>query len=131
MATQLPASIGSASALPLATALAVIPSLPRPLLNRLVERAIERLDEIDGDANREEDDPPEEDSEDCAGLDGDEDEPDYNKRRRHCRNQYGPGCPINDPGGCEHDGREPDHDAEVETWAHPDDHRAELFIGKR
>lgn len=24
------------------------------------------------------------------------------------------GCPISDPGGCEHDGREPGHDAEVE-----------------
>ncbi|WP_295635911.1 hypothetical protein [Novosphingobium sp.] len=25
-----------------------------------------------------------------------------------------PGCKIGDPGGCEHDGREPDHDAEAE-----------------
>lgn len=53
MASQLPTSIGSASALPLATALSVIPSLPRPLLARLVERAIERLDEIDGDSDQE------------------------------------------------------------------------------
>ena len=44
MASQLPTSIGSASALPLATALSVIPSLPHPLLSRRVERAIERLE---------------------------------------------------------------------------------------
>jgi hypothetical protein len=43
----------------------------------------------------------------------------------------GAGCPVSDPGGCEHDGREPDYDAEIETWAHPDDHPAELFIGRR
>lgn len=44
---------------PLDTLLGVIPSLPRPILGRLVERAIERLDEIDGDADLEDDDPPE------------------------------------------------------------------------
>lgn len=53
MASQYPTSIGSASALSLATALAVIPSLPRPLLNRLVERAIEHMDQIDGDPDLE------------------------------------------------------------------------------
>ena len=52
MATH-PAHIGRASALPLSTALSIIPSLPRPLLARLVERALERLDEIDGDADLE------------------------------------------------------------------------------
>jgi hypothetical protein len=41
------------------------------------------------------------------------------------------GCPIADPGGCEHDGREPDHDAESESWSHPDAHPLELFVGKR
>lgn len=43
----------------------------------------------------------------------------------------GPGCPGGDPGGCEHDGKEPDHDAEVETWSHWMDHPAELHIGHR
>jgi hypothetical protein len=43
----------------------------------------------------------------------------------------GAGCPIADPGGCEHDGREPDHDAEVETWSHWMDHPPELHIGTR
>ena len=52
-------TFGSAPALPLSVALSVIPSLPRPLLARLVARAIERLDEIDGDCDVEEDDPPE------------------------------------------------------------------------
>jgi hypothetical protein len=46
---------GSASALPLADALAIISSLPRPLLSRIVARAIERLDEIDGDPDLEDD----------------------------------------------------------------------------
>ena len=30
-------------------ALAILPSLPRPILTRLVARMIERIDEIDGD----------------------------------------------------------------------------------
>lgn len=43
----------------------------------------------------------------------------------------GPGCPIADPGGCEHDGCEPDYDDKVQTWSHPDDHPAEMHIGSR
>ena len=50
----------------------------------------------------------------------------------------GPGCSTSDPGGnnVEDEGedideREPDSDAELETWSHPDDHPAELFIGTR
>ena len=42
--------------LPIEAALAILPSLPRPVLSRLVTRMIERLDEIDGDPDREEDD---------------------------------------------------------------------------
>ena len=38
---------------PLELALTVIPSLPRPILARIVARAIERLDEIDGDPDAE------------------------------------------------------------------------------
>lgn len=48
---------GRASALPLDTLLAAIPSLPRPLLSRLVQRAIEHMDEQDGDPDIEDDDP--------------------------------------------------------------------------
>lgn len=66
-------------------ALAVIPSLPRPLLNRLVERAIERLDELDGDA----------DFEDATDA---EDEG-FSHLAVRCALRAGPGCPIADPGG--------------------------------
>lgn len=83
--------MGKAPALPFETLLSVIPSLPRPLLARLTARLIDRLDEIDGDPDLE----PEED---CGQ---DEGEPDYRRRRRHRRNESGPGCPIsdNDHGG--------------------------------
>jgi hypothetical protein len=73
----------------LAFALAVIPSLPRPILSRLVARAIERLDEIDGDPDLE--------------RTGDEEEPDFTRRRRLRNSQRrradprGPGCCISDP----------------------------------
>ena len=45
---------------PLDAMFAAIPSLPRPVLSRLVTRMIERLDEIDGDPDAEDD------SEDCC-----------------------------------------------------------------
>ena len=38
---------------PLNVLLAAIPGLPRPILSRLVARAIDRLDEIDGDPDLE------------------------------------------------------------------------------
>lgn len=37
--------------------LTVIPSLPRPALARLVQKAIDRMDDIDADPDREDDDP--------------------------------------------------------------------------
>lgn len=43
--------------LPLEAALAVLPTLPRPVLSRLVTRMIEHLDEQDGDPDLEDDDP--------------------------------------------------------------------------
>lgn len=54
------------SHLSLNVTLAVVPKLPRPLLSRLVGRAIERLDELDGDCDlepevTEQDDEPEDD----------------------------------------------------------------------
>lgn len=110
MASQLPTSIGSAEALPLATALSVIPSLPRPLLTRFVARAIERLDLEDGDS----------DLEDATNAEDEGIAPKY----------HGPGCPVADPGE-EYDHREDEHDAEIVSWSHPDDHPAELFIGRR
>ena len=47
---------GAAAALPLDVLLSMIPSLPRAALSRLTERAIDRLDEIDGDPDLEPDD---------------------------------------------------------------------------
>lgn len=84
-------NIGSASALPFATALAVIPSLPRPLLSRLVSRAIERLDEIDGDPDLEDDDP-------SGQCDEDEINTGLAFISAHGISLDGPGCPISDPG---------------------------------
>ena len=52
--------------------LTTIPSLPRPLLARITTRMIDRMDEIDGDADLEnlrEDDEPEDDM-DLSGDDG-------------------------------------------------------------
>ena len=56
------------SHLPLNVALAILPTLPRPYLARLVAHAIDRLDEIDGDTDlepevTEQDDEPEIDDE--------------------------------------------------------------------
>ena len=56
------------SHLTLNVALAILPTLPRPILSRLFARAIERLDELNGDADlepevTEQDDEPEIDDE--------------------------------------------------------------------
>ena len=69
--------------LPLAAALAYLPSLPRPVLSRLVTRMIQRLDEIDGDADCDEDD-----AEDAFGFSG---------LARGTMDHAGPGCPVSDP----------------------------------
>ena len=73
------------SHMPLNVALAILPTLPRPLLARLVAHAIDRLDALDGDTDlepevTEQDDDPEVDDEpeqdDHGGGDaGDEGEP--------------------------------------------------------
>lgn len=60
----------------LAVALAILPSLPRPMLCRLTARLIDRLDEIDGDE-----------------LDGINSEDDF---WPHSPYLHGPGCPISD-----------------------------------
>ena len=44
-------------ALPLEAMLSAIPSLPRPILARLTAHLIERMDELDGDPDLEDDDP--------------------------------------------------------------------------
>ncbi len=72
---------------PLDLALAAIPSLPRALLARLVERAIDRLDEMDGDTDIE----PNGDEQDFGG--GEDDCPNTVARLFGS----GPGCPLSDP----------------------------------
>lgn len=80
---------------PLDLVLSLIPSLPRALLSRLVERAIECLDDMDGDPDIEDDDPA-----------GQADEDGINTGIpivvEHGQSLYGPGCPWSDPGelGC-------------------------------
>jgi hypothetical protein len=76
------------SHMPLNVALAVLPTLPRPLLAPLVANAIERLDAIDGDADlepevTEQDDEPEMDDH-CGGNVEDE----------------GESAEVEDAGGC-------------------------------
>ena len=71
---------------------AVIPSLPRPELARLTERMIDRMDELDGDADSE-----------LHGdeMDGHNGEDEF---LDHSANWLGhPGCPIADPGEDGHD----------------------------
>jgi hypothetical protein len=57
MASHTP-DLGRASALPFPAVLASIPSYPRPVLERLVARLIEHLDEEDGDSDFEPGDEP-------------------------------------------------------------------------
>jgi len=54
---------------PLDVLLAAIPSLPRAVLSRLTDRLVERLDEIDGDCDREDYDTDLEDNGDREGID--------------------------------------------------------------
>ena len=82
-----------ASRLPADIALSIIPSLPRPVLERLAQSIIDRLDDMDApDADREDDDP--------AGM-MDEDELTTGRGLIYSHGEIhdGPGCPIADPGG--------------------------------
>lgn len=82
--------LGRASALPLSAVLSALPSYPRPVIELLVARMIDQLDEEDGDADLE----PNGDE-----LDGNGSEEDF---MRHGFDRLGePGCPLSDPGGCD------------------------------
>lgn len=72
---------GAALTLPLDLILDTIPSLPRPLLSRMVQKMIDRLDQMDADSDLEP-----EDTDHSGGED------DF-----CCTMQDGPGCPISDP----------------------------------
>lgn len=75
-------------AIPADIALSLIPSLPRPVLERLAQQIIDHLDDADGDtdveANGDE-------------LDGDGAEDDFMEHGENWKQE--PGCPIADPGG--------------------------------
>lgn len=71
MATRMIDTDGGASALPIL--LATIPSLPRPILSRLVARMIDQLDELDGDPDLEDSDEDESVEDDPEGFDPEED----------------------------------------------------------
>jgi len=92
MARSLAINVGGAKTLPLDIALTVIPSLPRAALERLVQRAIDHLDALDGDTDVE----PEE-----TDQSGGEDDCD---RIYH----LGPGCPCADSDLSVDDGMEDD-----------------------
>lgn len=111
MASHIPHP-GRASAIPLSAVLASIPSYPRPVVERLVARMIDHLDEQDGDP----------DFEDATNA---EDEG-ITPAARQLFGYGQPGCPVSDPGG-----GDVGDEGEIETWSHPDDHPAQLFIGRR
>jgi len=94
-------STGGARTLPVDLLLGAIPSLPRKTLDRLVERAIAQLDELDGDPDLE--------------LNGDEHDgsnaEDEVLHFYHYAGKQGPGCLISDLGEDSHDQeREEAHD---------------------
>lgn len=66
-----------------------VADLPRRLLERLIQCAIDRLDEADGDVDLE----PNGDEEDTTGAEDDE-----CGHVWKCRTGPGPGCSISDPG---------------------------------
>lgn len=98
---------GKPTALPLDMLLSMIPSLPRHALDRLVERAIDHMDDQDGDGDGDVEANGDE-------LDGTGGEDDFIDRGGELLggSWTGLGCPVGDPGGGEHDGREPE-----EPWA--------------
>src|SRR5690606_1851743 len=81
--------VGGTTALPLALIGQAIPMLSRHDLEALTERLIDRLDQVDGDPDVEEDDPS-----------GQSDEDGVNPGRAvfvmHGASYAGPGCPISD-----------------------------------
>jgi hypothetical protein len=86
-------------ALPTAAQAFVVPD-SREAIELAVEALIARLDEADGDPDLEPN------GDECDGTNA-EDE----FLGGHAGGWWdGPGCPISDPGGCEHDGSEPDED---------------------
>jgi len=81
---------GSGSALPLGLISQAIPKLRRTDLVALTERLIERLDELDGDPDEEDDDPAGQCDEDGINTLG------HASFAAQGATYRGPGCPISD-----------------------------------
>lgn len=77
-----------ASRLPADIALSLIPSLPRPALERLVQCLVDGLDDMDSDRDLEPD---------GDELDGNSAEDDFMDHGQGWKDE--PGCPVSDPGG--------------------------------
>jgi hypothetical protein len=77
--------------------------LEREELEDAIEALLAVLDATEGDLDLE----PNGDELDCLGA-----EDDFCDQNQNWRGE--PGCPLSDPGGCEHDGCEPDCDVERE-----------------
>lgn len=90
--------------LPADIALALIPSLPRPHLERLVQSLIDRMDEADGDPDLEAEETDHSSSEDDCS------------RESLLGASDGPGCPVAD-GDCEVSDEEENGDAERSEMA--------------
>jgi hypothetical protein len=122
----------------------ILSQFDRPKLEGFITVALGLLDVLDGD-------PDTEDNGDAEAV-GDEEDiawPEWHTRGRHKdlpprslphEDAEDDDASEEDDGDSAVDDRpcddinmdlEPDHDAELQTWAHPDDHPAELFVGKR
>ena len=81
----------------------ILSRFDRPKLEGFITVAIGLLDVMDGEADAEDDDPGE-----CADAREDDDPAEAD----------------------DHGGGNVEDQGEIETWSHPDDHPAQLFVGK-
>jgi hypothetical protein len=81
----------------------ILSRFDRAQLEGFIAVAIDLLDVADGDNDLEDN---------GDELDGTAGEDDFHTQRANWKAQ--PGCPLADPGGCEHDGIEPDDDREAD-----------------
>lgn len=73
--------------------LAVIPSMPRPALARLVQRAIDRMDDLDSDPDLEAN------GDELDGGKGEDEVLVLSAMQLRLDRHQGAGCPVADPGG--------------------------------
>lgn len=73
--------------------LAAIPSMPRPALARIVQQAIDRMDDLDGDPDLEPS------GDEMDGNNAEDAELALSAMQLRLDQQRGPGCSVADPGG--------------------------------